>query len=470
MRRNRKTKIVATLGPASSSADMIHALFAAGVDVFRFNFSHGTHAQHQVMYAAVREVERATGRPIAVLVDLQGPKLRIGALNDRSVTLHTGEKFRLDLEDRAGDARRASLPHPEIFKHLKPGVELLLDDGKIRLVVGSCGPDWAETDVVVGGPLSERKGVTVVGAVLPLSPLTEKDRRDLAFALDMGADWIALSFVQRPQDMQELRDLVKGRAGVMAKIEKPAAMECLDEIVGLSDGIMVARGDLGVEMAPEKVPVAQRTILRVCRRAGTPVIVATQMLESMILAPTPTRAEVSDVATAIYGGTDAVMLSGESAVGKFPVEAVGVMSRTIQEVEQAPDYQVAIDAAHPGDEPTLPDAICAALRRATSVLDVAAAVTYTNSGSTSIRAARERLPAPIIGMSTKAGVARRLALVWGVHSVLVDTMTDIDAITVKACSTARDEGFVSPGQVIAITAGTPFGAEGTTNLLKLAVV
>ena len=470
MHRHRKTKIVATLGPASSSPDLIHALFQAGVDVFRFNFSHGTHAEHQARYAAVREVERATGRPIAVLADLQGPKLRIGTFNESSVTLPVGGTFRLDRDERPGDARRVGLPHPEIFEALKPGVQLLLDDGKIRLVVGSSGPDWAETDVAVGGRLSERKGVTVIGAVLPLSPLTEKDRQDLMFALEMGADWIALSFVQRPQDMQDIRDLVKGRAGVMAKIEKPSAMECLDEIVALSDGIMVARGDLGVEMAPEKVPVAQRRILRACRRTGKPAIVATQMLESMITAPTATRAEVSDVATAIYGGTDAVMLSGKSAVGKFPVEAVGVMSRTIQEVEQAPDYQPAIDAAHPGDGPTVPDAICSALRRTAGALAAAAAVTYTNSGSTSLRAARERLPAPIIGMCTNAAVARRLALVWGVHSVLVDVMQDIDAITERARHTAREEGFARPGQVIAITAGTPFGAEGSTNLLKLATI
>jgi len=362
------------------------------------------------------------------------------------------------------------MPHPEIFQVLKPGIELLLDDGKVRLVVESCGPGQAETRVAVAGALSNRKGVSVVGVVLPVSALTDKDRRDLAFALDMGADWIALSFVQRPADMEEVRALVGSRANIMAKLEKPSAIDCLDEIVALSDGIMVARGDLGVEMPPEKVPVIQRRILRACRKAGKPVIVATQMLESMITTPTPTRAEASDVATAIYDGADAVMLSAESASGQFPVEAVRIMDHIILEVEQDPYYRLALDAAQPDAEPTLSDAICTALRRAAGLLGISAAVTYTSSGYTSLRAARERPSAPIISMSADPAIARRMALVWGVHSMLTGEFDDIDEVTRSACQVAREEGFAKVGEVIAITAGMPFGVAGNTNLLKLATI
>ena len=318
MKRDRNTKIVATLGPASSTKDAIDALFKAGADVFRFNFSHGSHEEHQRRYDIVREVERETGRPVAVLADLQGPKLRVGTFAEGKIALPTGGAFRLDMDRTPGDASRVGMPHPEVFAALKPGVELLLDDGKVRLVVEACGADYANMRIVTGGALSDRKGVSVVGALLPVSALTEKDRIDLAFALDMGADWVALSFVQRPEDIVEVRELVKGRAAIMAKLEKPSAIDCLEKIVQLSDGLMVARGDLGVEMRPEQVPIIQRRILRECRKAGKPVIVATQMLESMITAPTPTRAEASDVATAVYDGADAVMLSAEFRCGAVP--------------------------------------------------------------------------------------------------------------------------------------------------------
>src|SRR5271166_3155237 len=333
MQRHRKAKIVATLGPASDSKELIRALFEAGADMFRFNFSHGTNADHQRRYEIVRSVEREVGRPIAVLADLQGPKLRVGKFAEGRVTLLAGATFRFDMDPAPGDAYRVSIPHPEVFAALAPGVELLLDDGKIRLKVEACGEAFAETRVVTGGALSDRKGLSVVGAVLPLSALTEKDRIDLAFALEMGADWIAQSFVQRPEDVLELRGLVGSRAAIMVKLEKPSAIDFLDEIVRLSDGLMVARGDLGVEMRPEQVPIVQRQILRASRKAGKPVIVATQMLESMISAPAPTRAEASDVATAVYDGADAVMLSAESAAGQYPVPAVKMMERIIREVE-----------------------------------------------------------------------------------------------------------------------------------------
>src|SRR3954466_4300497 len=339
MRRQRSAKIVATLGPSSSSPEAIRKLFEAGADVFRLNFSHGTHDDHKERYRIIRALEQETGRPVGVLADLQGPKLRVGTFATGRVELATEASFSLDLDTQAlGDETRVSLPHPEVFEALSPGVELLLDDGKIRLSVETSGPNSAQTRVVTGGPLSDRKGVSVVGAVLPLSALTEKDRRDLAFALDLGADWIALSFVQRPEDLDEVREIVRGRAGVMAKLEKPSAIERLEEIVDRSDAIMVARGDLGVEMLPEKVPPIQRRILRVCRSAGKPVVVATQMLESMIQTPTPTRAEASDVASAVYHGGDAVMLSAESASGQYPAEAVTMMDRIITEVERNPRF------------------------------------------------------------------------------------------------------------------------------------
>jgi pyruvate kinase len=336
MRRSRHAKIVATLGPASSSPEMIRALFEAGADVFRFNFSHGSHEEHQKRYDIVRAIEQETGRPIAVLADLQGPKLRVGRLAEGPMTLEEGERVRFDLDAAPGTRERIPLPHPEVFAALAPGVHLLIDDGKMRLAVEEAAKDSAVARVMTGGPLSERKGVSVVGAVLPVSAITEKDRRDLAFALDMGADWIALSFVQRPQDLDELRELAGRPVSVITKLEKPSAVEQLEAVVARSDAVMVARGDLGVEMPPQKVPTIQRQVLRACRRAGKPVIVATQMLESMIEAPTPTRAEASDVATAVYDGADAVMLSAESAAGRYPIEAVRIMSEIIAEVERDP--------------------------------------------------------------------------------------------------------------------------------------
>jgi pyruvate kinase len=470
MKRHRQAKIVATLGPASSSRDCIQALFEAGADVFRFNFSHGTHQDHQARYDIVRAIEADTGRPITVLADLQGPKLRVASFADGRVELPAGGAFRLDMDLTPGDVNRVGMPHPEVFAALAPGVALLLDDGKLRLVVESCTADHAITRVAAGGVLSDRKGVSVVGAVLPLSALTPKDRVDLEFALAMGADWIALSFVQRPEDIEEIKALAGGRAAVMAKLEKPSAIVCLEEIVRLSDGVMVARGDLGVEMRPEQVPVIQRRILRACREAGKPVIVATQMLESMISSPAPTRAEASDVATAIYDGADAVMLSAESAAGRFPVEAVTMMDRIIREVEQDPHSRTLMDAAHPGATGTLSDAICCGMRRAAALLNIAAAVTYTTSGFTSLRAARERPAAAILSMSPNIAVARRMALVWGVHSVLIGEPGNIDEMIARASDAALAEGFAVPGDILAITAGIPFGTPGSTNLLKLAVV
>jgi pyruvate kinase len=474
MRRLRKAKIVATLGPASSSLDMIEALFEAGADVFRFNFSHGTHADHQQRYELVRAAECKLGRPIAILADLQGPKLRIGQFEEGKVTLVAGEEFVLDRDTTMGNRRRVCLPHPELFDVIAKGQSLLLDDGKLKLEVIDGDGRHIRTRLVNGGVLSDRKGVNVPDAVLPIPALTEKDRRDLDFALSLGVDWIALSFVQRPEDLLEARALIGDRAGLLAKLEKPAALMRLEEIVEVSDAIMVARGDLGVELPPERVPGEQKRILRACRKHGKPIIVATQMLESMIAAPVPTRAEASDVASAIYDGADAVMLSAESASGAYPVEAVAIMDRIIKEVERDPLYRGLIDAQHveplPDSTSMRGDAICAALREVTRIVGAMATVTYTTSGHTSLRAARERPSAPILSITPKLSTARRMALVWGVHSTVSPDVPDVDAMVGLACRTALKEGFAQPGDQIAITAGMPFGQPGTTNLLRMAEI
>ena len=469
MRRLRHAKIVATLGPASSDLITIRALFDAGADVFRLNFSHGTLEQHQERLDFIRRVERETGRPIGVLLDLQGPKLRVGTFAAGPISLEAGACFRLDLDPAPGDERRVSLPHPEIFAALKPDIDLLIDDGKIRLRVESCGPDFAATRVIAGGALSERKGVNVPDVLLPISALTEKDRRDLDFGMTLGVDWVALSFVQRPDDMQELRDIVQGRAGVMAKLEKPAAIESLAAVVALCDAVMVARGDLGVDRPPAPVPRILTRLVPAGGRAATPVIVATQMLESMTQSPVPTRAEASDVATAVYDGADAVMLSAESASGRYPVEAVATMDRIIAEVERDPYYRDGLDASMDARDPTVADAICASLRQVAALLPVAAMVTYTRSGWTSLRAARERPKAPVLSLTPNRDIARRLALAWGVHTVhLGNDVKNVDEMVSTARTTTQAEGYGRPGDAIVIAAGMPFGKAGTTNLLHVA--
>ena len=470
MRRSRSTKILATLGPASSTPDQVQALFAAGADAFRLNFSHGTHEQHAARYRVIREVEAATTRPIAVVMDLQGPKLRIGKLRDGAVQLERGAPFRLDLGSEPGDQTRAPLPHPEIFAAIGPGTELLLDDGKIRLGVERVGPDHAETVVVSGGRLSDSKGVNVPNAILPLSALTDKDRRDLQFGLDLGADWIALSFVQRPDDVAEARRLIAGRAAIMVKIEKPAAVDHLEQIIDLADGIMVARGDLGVELPPEDVPGIQKRIVRAARAAGKPVVVATQMLESMIQAPAPTRAEASDVATAVYDGADALMLSAETAAGAFPAESVAIMDRIITKVERDPLYRSYLDAYHAEAEHTAADAITLAARTVASTMRAAAIVTYTTTGSTALRAARERPDRPILGLITEPRTARRLALLWGLHPVVCADVHNIAEMVEQACRHAVESGIAQTGSSLVITAGVPFGTPGSTNLLRIAWV
>lgn len=468
--RLRQTKIVATLGPASNDAAVIRRLFMAGVDVFRFNFSHGTHADHAARMGIVRALEKEVGRPICVLADLQGPKLRLGTFANGSIHVTAGQKLRLDLDTTPGDTQRVGMPHPEIFAAIKADSELLLDDGKVRLRVLRIAPDHADTEVVVGTKLSDRKGVNVPGVILPLSALTDKDRRDLDAALQMGADWIALSFVQRPEDVAEARKLVNGRASVLAKLEKPSAITTLEPIVELADGVMVARGDLGVELPPEDVPGLQKLIVRTARKHGKPVIVATQMLESMITAPTPTRAEASDVATAIYDGADAVMLSAETASGDYPIEAVTIMDRIARKIHTDPIYRTNNKAYHPDLQSTTSDAITAAARQVAETVGAAAIVTYTTSGSTTYRAARERPEVPILALVSNPEAARRLTLCFGVHAVYAPDVKQFSEVVQQAVKIAQRDGLAQTGDRLVITAGVPFGTPGSTNVLRIAWV
>jgi pyruvate kinase len=470
VRRQRATKIVATLGPATSSDDRIEALFRAGVDLFRLNFSHGSHDDHSANVQRIRRIERLYAHPIGIMMDLQGPKLRLGTFVDGRVQLDAGQRFRLDLDPTPGDAHRVGLPHPEIFQAIGRGTDLLVDDGKVRLKVEIAGPDFAEVTVVTAGALSNRKGVNVPNAVLPISALTEKDRGDLAFGLQLGVDWVAMSFVQRPEDVAEGRKLIGGQAALLAKLEKPSALDRLEEIVELSDGIMVARGDLGVESPPEDVPVVQRRIIHVCRQAGKPVIVATQMLESMIKSPTPTRAEASDVANAVYEGADAVMLSAETAAGDYPLEAVTMMDRIVCRVQADPLFTAALDAENPALQETSSDAITAAAKQVAATIKAAAIVTYTTSGSTALRAARERPNVPILCLTANQATARRLTMAWGIHTVQTKDVSSFSDMVQKACRIAFAQGFAQEGGRVVITAGVPFGTPGATNILRIAWV
>lgn len=466
MTPDKKVKILATLGPATNGIDDIRELVQAGVNIFRLNFSHGDHADHAQRYQWIREVERQLNYPLGILMDLQGPKLRVGKFAQGNVQLHRGQALRLDLDPTPGDERRVNLPHPEIIAALEPGMDLLLDDGKLRLRVVTKYADAIDTTVLNGGELSDRKGVNVPQAVLDLSPLTAKDRRDLSFGLELGVDWVALSFVQRPQDIREARTLIGDKAYLMAKIEKPSAVTQLREIAELSDAIMVARGDLGVEVPAESVPQIQKNIISTCRQLGKPVVVATQMLESMRF-PAPTRAEVTDVANAVAEGADAVMLSAETASGEYPLEAVQMMSKIIRQVENGPDYQAQLDVSRPKAEATVSDAISCAIRRISNVLPVAVLVNYSESGTSSLRAARERPTVPILNLTPNLQTARRLTVAWGVHSVVNDRLRQVDEVCSTALEIAQAQGMAQRGDTLLITAGVPFGQPGSTNSLRI---
>ncbi len=470
MRRLRRIKILATLGPASSDSAMIRRLFEAGADVFRINMSHTSHDKMRELVKTIRNVELSYGRPIGILVDLQGPKLRLGSFAEGAIQLKNGESFVLDSDKAPGDNSRVQLPHPEILAALKPGHALLLDDGKVRLIAEETSPERAVTRVVIGGRMSDRKGVSLPDTDLPVSAMTPKDRADLEAALVTGVDWIALSFVQRVEDIVEARKLIRGRAAIMAKIEKPQAIDRLPEILEASDALMVARGDLGVELPLERVPSLQKQMTRMARRAGKPVVVATQMLELMIQSPVPTRAEVSDVATAVYEGADAIMLSAESAAGKFPVEAVSTMNRIGEEVERDPIYRSVLNAQRAEPEPTVGDAIADAARQIAETLDLSAIICWTSSGSTALRVARERPKPPVVAITPNLATGRKLSAVWGVHCVVAEDAKDLDDMVSRAGSIAFRDGFARAGQRIIIVAGVPLGAPGTTNMVRIASV
>ncbi len=467
-RRNRNVKIVATLGPASNTYDMIKALHLAGADVFRLNMSHGSHDEIAARHQMIRDLEIEVERPLCILADLQGPKLRCGVFKNGMESLEEGATFRFDLDEAEGDTTRVQLPHPEILGALEVGSTLLINDGKIRMRVMERSDTHATCEVEVGGEISNRKGVNVPDVILPLAALSEKDRKDLEFVCNLGVDWLALSFVQRPEDVAEARRLVDGRALIMSKIEKPAAVQAFDGILAVSDGIMVARGDLGVELPVQALPPIQKRLVRGARRVGKPVIVATQMMESMISSPVPTRAEVSDVAQAIYEGADAVMLSAESAAGDYPVEAVTTMNNVAESVEADGIYRQVIEASRTQSQDSVSDAITAAAREVAETTNVNAICCFTHSGTTAVRMSRERPRVPIIALTPKTVTARRLMLTWGLHCVVTAEVDRFKMAVVSAARAARADGFGGAEDFIIVTAGVPFNTPGSTNILRVA--
>ncbi|OPB35400.1 pyruvate kinase [Bartonella taylorii] len=470
MKRARKVKIIATLGPSSFSIEMIEKLFMAGADVFRLNMSHTDRKTMCDLVKRIRQVEKNTQRPIGILVDLQGPKLRIGCFAKGQEDLRVGQNFTLDNHDVLGDAQRVFFPHADVLTAVKPGDRLLIDDGKLELCAQVCDGHSVQCRVIAGTHISDRKGVSLPDTVLPFGSMTSKDKADLQALLEQPVDWVALSFIQRPEDILEVRRLTKSKVALMAKIEKPQALEHIEKIIEISDGVMIARGDLGVEMPLEKVPAIQMELIKACRLAGKPVVVATQMLESMITSSVPTRAEVSDVATAVYAGSDAVMLSAESASGLYPEEAVLMMDRIARQIEQDHTYAAQVGAQHPAPETTGTDAISLAARQIAETLALAAIIAYTASGTTGVRASRERPNRPIIALSPIVETARRLALVWGLHCVVTEDACDLEDMVDRAAAIAFQEGFCQAGDRFLVTAGVPLGTPGATNLLRIASV
>jgi pyruvate kinase len=461
-RRNRGAKIVATIGPASQSAGVLRDMLFAGADIFRLNFSHGSHDLHRQVHREIRRLEHEVSRPIGVIQDLQGPKIRVGLLSGGGRVVKAGEIVQFRLTEVEGDENWIPLPHPEVFAAIVPGTEFLVDDGRLRFVVEDCNSDSFRARVLVGGDLLSRKGLNLPRTFLDISPLTTRDKEDLAFGLDLGVDWIALSFVQKPSDLIEARALVADRAALISKIEKPHALAHIDNIVALSDAIMVARGDLGVEIEQEEVPGRQKELVRLCRQAGKPVIVATQMLDSMVNSPAPTRAETSDVATAVYDGADAVMLSAESATGRYPVAAVSTMSRIISRTEQS-----LISAVQLVLEQNPPHIVAASAASLAAALDASAVVAFTSSGTTAVRVARQRPRVPIIAITPSEGVARRLCLLWGAHSILAEEIGAYEEMVEQAISHSLESEFSKINDHIVVVAGLPFATAGTTNNVRV---
>jgi len=470
IRRYRQTKIVATLGPASGNPENMRKLFEAGVDVFRMNFSHGSHEDHKKNLDTARQLEIEFGRPIALLADMQGPKLRIGRFENDKIEITEGQNFRFDLSDTLGNQDRVQLPHPEVIEVMEVGSEILLDDGKVRVEIIAKDKEGLDTKIISGSYLSNNKGFNIPGVKLPIKALTDKDRIDLEAAIEMGADWIAQSFVQSADDVIEAKEIINGRAALMAKIEKPSAVEDIDEIIAVVDGIMLARGDLGVEIPPEHVPSVQKRIVRRVRHAGKPIIVATQMLESMIDNARPTRAEASDVATAVYDGADAVMLSAETAVGKYPFEAVSIMNRICETTESDMGYRRIMDADHPKTKPDASDAITVAAVQVAEDISAAAIVNYTTSGSTTLRAVRQRPNVPVLCLTQNIQTARKMVLSFGVRTIHITDVNSFAETVERATGLVAEKGYAQKGDKIVLTAGVPFGVSGTTNVLRIAEV
>jgi pyruvate kinase len=466
-KRERKVKILATVGPACRSDDMLRRLVKAGADAFRLNMSHGDHGDHAASFRAIRALEKELGRPLAIVCDLQGPKLRVGSFKGGEAVIRHSGHFTLDRNPEPGDETRVELPHPELFDVLEKGQRLLINDGKIQLKVIRANKDEILCSAVVGGVISDRKGVNVPDAEIPIPALTDKDRRDLAFAQEQGADWIALSFVQRPEDVAEARRLMGGYGSLCAKIEKPGAIRRLGEILDLADGVMVARGDLGVELNPEEVPPLQKQIVNTARERGKPVIVATQMLESMIESPAPTRAEVSDVANAVYDGADAVMLSAETAAGDWPEETVRMMDRIAVRVEADPSYAERVHFHKLSPEGTTSDALSHSCKTIAETVQTAGIVVFTGSGSTARRVARERPSVPMLVLTPSIRTARRIALLWGAHPVATRDIGSFEEMIAKGKRMALRNGFGQSGSKLIVLAGVPFGTPGATNLLHV---
>ena len=468
LRRNRNVKIVATLGPSSSTEEMVSRLFEEGVDVFRLNLSHGLHNEIKKRHEIIRKVENKFRRPICILADLQGPKLRCGDFKDRQAELVAGQTFVFDKEKALGDSKRVYLPEFEVFKSLKKGSKVLVNDGKIKLVVKEVSENFVSSEVLIGGIISDKKGINVPDQLLPLSALSKKDLSDLEFVCNLGIEWLGLSFVQRAKDIKEAKKIVRGRAAILSKIEKPSAVDAFDEILEETDAVMIARGDLGVELPIETLPPIQKRLVRQCRDSGKPVIVATQMMESMINSPVPTRAEVSDVAQAIYEGADAVMLSAESAVGNYPIEAVRTMNSIATEVEKEKTYRQLIESSRTPLKGDVSDAITVAAREVAETTNVKVICCFTETGTTASLTSRERPKVPIIALTPKITIARRLTLNWGLHCIVTEELERFKMAVVNAAKAARMYGFANNDDKIIVIAGVPFNVSGTTNILRVA--
>jgi pyruvate kinase len=468
---NRRTKIICTLGPATDAPGVLRSLISAGLDVARLNFSHGSFDEHERRIRSVRDASRDLKRPIAILADLPGPKIRIGTIESGTVRLRRSADFTLTLNDVPGDENVVTLHAPAVFKSVRPDHSLFLDDGIIELKVTEVSPTEIRTKVVNGGDLSGHKGLALPGVPLDTPSLTEEDLKALEFISKSGEiDWIAVSFVRSPNDIRDARkELVRlGRPlPLIAKIEQHEAVDNLDEILQEADSLMVARGDLGVERPIYQVPILQKQIIAKCKAVGKPVITATQMLDSMIRNPRPTRAEVTDVANAVLDGTDCVMLSGETAVGKYPNETVRLMRQVILQAEGQLTYKATagVRLPHSGDEVT--EAICQATCDIAYELNAAAIITATRSGHTARMVSRHRPLTPIIGITSEREIYNRLALTWGVSPALTPRARDTDETISFAIETAIERKLVKKGDLVVITAGVPTGVSGHTNLIKV---